>query len=172
VKIPPGTRDIVGVVSTDKTDDVGDFVVSDDVLATLVRAMGDAVLIADAEGRIVFWNDAATRLFGWPREEALGQRLDLIIPERLRQRHWDGWTKAMATGTTKYGDQLLEVPAVRRDGQPISIAFSVSLFTGPSGAVDGVAAVLRDDTEHFQQRRATRDEIAGLRAALEEARSS
>jgi PAS domain S-box-containing protein len=134
--------------------------------------MADAVLIADADGRIVFWNDAASRLFGWPAEEVLGQRLDVIIPERLRERHWTGWANVMVTGTTKYGDDLLEVPATHRDGRPMSIAFSVSLLTGPTGAVTGVAAVVRDDTERFQQRRAAREEISNLRAALEEAQSS
>jgi PAS domain S-box-containing protein len=161
-------------VSADETvpDDRAAPEPGDDVLATLVRGMADAVLIADLEGRIVFWNDGATRLFGWPPEEAVGQRLDMIIPERLRERHWNGWAGVMETGTTKYGDQLLEVPAVRRDGRPMSIAFTVSLLTGPAGEMTGVAAVLRDDTEHFQQRRAAREEIATLRAALEGSPSS
>jgi len=145
--------------------------VCDDVLADLVRGLADAVLIADAAGRIVFWNDAAERLFGWPADEAVGQSLEMIIPERLRGRHWDGWQRVVASGETKYGTTLLEVPALHRDGRQLSIAFTVSLLTAPDGdgAVTAVAAVLRDDTERWRQRREQRDEIARLRAELEAA---
>jgi PAS domain S-box-containing protein len=143
--------------------------VSDRVLATLVREMADAVLMADVHGTIVFWNGAAERLFGWTAAEAVGQTLDLIVPERLRNRHWEGWQRVMATGETKYGESLLEVPAQNREGRPMSIAFTVSLLMDPGGAVVGVAAVVRDDTSRWQERRAQRDEIARLRAELEEA---
>jgi PAS domain S-box-containing protein len=144
--------------------------VTNALLATLVRQLGDAVLVCDRDGRIVFWNDAATRLFGWDPDEAVGQGLDLIIPERLRQRHWDGWQHVMRTGVTKYGDQLLEVPANHRDGRRLSIAFTVALLKSATGAVDGIAAVIRDDTERFQQRRAAREELETLRAELAAAR--
>ena len=117
----------------------------------------------------MYWNDAAERLFGWTAAEAIGQSLDLIVPERLHDRHWEGWQKVVATGETRYGDSLLEVPALRKDGQPLSIAFTVSLLTEPdSTAVSAVAAVLRDDTARWQQRREQRDEIARLHAALDE----
>jgi PAS domain S-box-containing protein len=142
----------------------GSDAVCDAVLAELVRGLADAVLIADTRGTIVFWNAAAERLFGWPAGEAVGESLDLIVPERLRNRHWEGWHRVMATGETKYGESLLEVPAQRRDGQPLSIAFTVSLLTDVSGVLTGVAAVLRDDTARWQERRAQRDELARLRA--------
>jgi PAS domain S-box-containing protein len=143
--------------------------VCDDVLAELVRGLADAVLIANTEGRIVFWNAAAERLFGWSADEVVGQSMEVIIPERLRDRHWEGWRRVVATGETKYGTSLLEVPAARRDGRQLSIAFTVSLLTGPDDAVAAVAAVLRDDTARWQQRREQRDEIARLRAELEAA---
>ncbi len=137
----------------------------DAALAEVVRRLADAVLIADADGQIVFWNAAAERLFGWSEEEAVGQRLDLIVPERLRDRHWEGWHRVMATGETKYGDSLLEVPALRRDGTPLSIAFTVSLLTEPgTDEVTTVVAVLRDDTVRWQERRETNAELARLRA--------
>ena len=143
--------------------------VSDQTLAELVRRLADAVLVADRDGTITFWNDASERLFGWTAAEAIGQRLDLIVPERLRARHWEGWHKVIATGETRYGDSLLEVPALRKDGEPLSIAFTVSLLTAPGSTdVSAVAAVLRDDTARWQQRREQRDEIARLRAALPE----
>ena len=134
-------------------------------LARLVHDLADAVVIADADGAITFWNDAATRLFGWGRDEAIGQSLDLIIPERLRERHWTGYHEVMATGHTAYGDRLLEVPALHKDGRRLSIAFTVTLLREEGGSrPTGIAAVLRDDTERFQERRQMRDELAALRA--------
>jgi PAS domain S-box-containing protein len=139
--------------------------VDDQLLGQLVRDLADAVVIADADGTIVFWNDAATRVFGWSREEATGKTLDLIIPERYRPRHWDGYRRVMATGHTDYGGRLLEVPALHRDGRRLSIAFTVSLLRRPGfTAPIGIAAVVRDDTEDWQERRRLRDELAQLRA--------
>ena len=85
----------------------------DGALAQLVRRLADTVVVADQTGTIVFWNEAATRLFGWSEAETIGQSLDLMIPERLRARHWDGYRRVMETGRTQYGDRLLEVPALR-----------------------------------------------------------
>jgi PAS domain S-box-containing protein len=136
----------------------------DDLLARLVTQLADAVILADGEGRITFWNDAATRLFGWSTAEALGETLDLIIPERLRERHWTGYRGVMATGHTSYGTKLLEVPALHRDGSNLSIAFTVTLlFDGEDSQPSAIAAVLRDDTERWQERRRLRDELARLR---------
>lgn len=138
--------------------------VDDEQLAALVRTLADAVVIADAEGTITFWNDAAGRVFGWSPEEAVGQGLDLIIPKRFRERHWAGYRQTMATGETRYGDQLLEVPALHRDGRPLSIAFTVTLLRPPGGgAPQAIAAVVRDDTERWQERRRLRQELAEAR---------
>lgn len=142
--------------------------VTDELLAGLVRELADAVIIADSDGRIVFWNAAATRLFGWSSAEAVGQTLDLIIPERLRDRHWAGYRNVMKTAHTNYGDRLLEVPALQRDGRPLSIAFTVTLLSR-RGAPCAIAAVLRDDTDRWQERRRLRDELADLRAAADAA---
>jgi PAS domain S-box-containing protein len=121
--------------------------VDDRVLAQLVRDLADAVVIAGPDGAITFWNDAATRLFGWSAAEATGRSLDLIIPERLRARHWDGYRRVMATGHTDYGERLLEVPAIHRDGRTISIAFTVTLLRRPGERQPfGIVAVMRDDT--------------------------
>lgn len=137
---------------------------TDTVLAGLVRGLADAVVVADADGTITFWNDAASRLFGWPAEEAIGQTLDLIIPERLRERHWVGYRQTMASGHTSYGDRLLEVPALHRDGRTLSIAFTVTLLAHPlDDRPAAIAAVLRDDTERWQERKRLRDELAAAR---------
>ena len=117
----------------------------------VVEALGDAVVICDRDGVIRFWNAAAERLFGFTETDALGKSLDLIIPERLRQRHWAGFDKAMASGETSPGRDLLRVPAVHKDGRRLSISFMVGLLFGPEGKVTGIAAVIRDDSDHFEQ---------------------
>jgi PAS domain S-box-containing protein len=160
---------------TDLTDEGGDSpcwahlfedgeALTADTLASLVRSLADAVIIADPTGTIVFWNAAAQRLFGWTSAEAVGSQLTLIVPERLRDRHNAGFDHAMAAGTTKYGEELLEVPALHRDGRPLSIAFTVTLLHGESG-VAGVAAVVRDETAHWQERKQLRAELDELRQA-------
>jgi PAS domain S-box-containing protein len=133
----------------------------DALLAGLVRELADAVVIADAQGTVMFWNDAAVRLFGWSADEAVGRSLDLIIPEPQRDRHWAGYRRTMTTGRTDYGDRLLEVPALHRDGRRLSIAFTVTLLRRPDERMPcGIAAVMRDDTERWQERRQLRDAVA------------
>jgi len=132
----------------------------------LVRAMGDAVIVADADGAIRLWNAAAVRLFGFSEQEALGQPLDLIIPERLRGRHNDGYAHTVASATTRYGTTLLRVPALHKDGRALSIAFTVALLTAADGRVEGVAAVVRDDTARFNDDKALRRRLAELELAV------
>jgi PAS domain S-box-containing protein len=132
----------------------------------LVAAIGDAVVISDADGRIVTWNPAAERIFGFSEAEALGETLDLITPERHRRRHWDGYAKTMRTGETRYGTSLLKVPALHKDGRALSIAFTVALLHGAEGEVTGIAAIIRDETERFQEERNLRRRVAELEEAL------
>jgi PAS domain S-box-containing protein len=137
----------------------------DGALAQLVRHLADAVVVADPAGKIVFWNEAATRLFGWSESETIGQSLDLMIPERLRARHWDGYRRVMETGHTQYGNRLLEVPALHRDGHTFSIAFTVTLLTrAGQQEPDGIVALIRDDTARRQELRHLRDRLATLDA--------
>jgi PAS domain S-box-containing protein len=123
--------------------------------------MGDAVIVADPLGNIVFWNDAATRIFGFTAVEAMGQNLTLITPQRLQQRHNAGYEKSMATGTTRYGTTLLKVPATHKDGRTLSIAFSVAMLFDAQHKVTGIAAVIRDETQRFQEDRELRKKLAG-----------
>lgn len=131
-------------------------------LAALVRAAGDAIIVADPEGRIVLWNPAAERIFGYAAAEALGQTLDLIIPERFRARHWAGYRDVMRTGRTRYGSEVLRVPAVRKDGQRISIAFTVALLAEADGRVSGIAAIVRDETARWEAEQQLRRRLAEL----------
>lgn len=131
-------------------------------LDQLVSAMGDAVVVSDAAGIITLWNKAAERLFGYTEAEALGRSLDLMIPERMRKRHWDGYQKTMESGITRYGTEVLQVPAIDKNGRSFSIAFTVALLYSADKKVSGIAAVIRDDTRRFEKDRAQRKRIAEL----------
>ena len=132
----------------------------------LVDNAGEGIVVADADGTIRFWNGGAETIFGFSAEEAVGQSLDLIIPEPQRARHWAGYRTVMATGVTRYGTQLLAVPAVRKDGARISLEFSVVLLFGPESRVEGIAAIIRDVTDAWQQGRSLRQRLSALEAEL------
>lgn len=134
--------------------------------AAIARAIldspADAIVAADREGVIRFWNPGAVRIFGVTRAEAEGASLDLIIPERLRKRHWDGWQHVIATGVTRYGSgDVLAVPAITRDGRQISVEFTIILLRGQDHAIIGMVAILRDVTARFEETRRLRRELAG-----------
>ncbi|PXW45649.1 PAS domain S-box-containing protein [Erwinia sp. AG740] len=129
-------------------------------LQQFLTALGDAVVICDADGLITAWNPAAERLFGYTQSEALGASLDIIIPERQRQRHWSGYHQTMQSGLTRYGTSLLRVPALTRDGKTISIAFTVALLPAQGGQPVSIVAIIRDDTARFNEERAWRQRLA------------
>jgi len=128
----------------------------------LVQAIGDGVVVADAEGKIVLWNPGSERIFGFTEAEALGKSLDIIIPQRQQQRHWDGFTKTMETGQTRYGNDVLRVPAVHKDGHSISIAFTVALLTGADQKVASIVAIVRDESARFAEDRALKKRLVEL----------
>jgi len=128
----------------------------------VVEALGDAVVICDRDGVIRFWNAAAERLFGFTRTDALGKSLDLIIPERLRERHWAGFTRTMATGHTRYQHDVLRVPAKHKDGRTLSIVFTVGLLLAAQRTLTGLVAVIRDETKRFAEERDLRKRLAEL----------
>jgi PAS domain S-box-containing protein len=125
-------------------------------LHALVAALGDAVVVCDKAGLITLWNPGAERLFGFSEAEALGASLDIIIPEKLRGRHWEGYHHTMATGITKYGSDVLRVPAITKDGRQLSIAFTVAMLYGPDGKVSAIASIMRDETDRFRRDRELR----------------
>jgi PAS domain S-box-containing protein len=127
----------------------------------------DAILFADREGIIRLWNKGAERIFGCTAEEAIGQSLDLIIPEKLRERHWQGYHKTMATGETRYETEMLAVPAMHQNGSRLSTEFSIVLLSDDDGKPLGVAAIMRDITERRQQEKELRDRLAELEAGKE-----
>jgi len=135
-------------------------------LKQLVEAIGDAIVAADAGGAITLWNRAAERMFGHTESEALGQSLDLIIPQRQQQRHWDGYHKTMETGLTRYGNDVLRVPAVHKDGHTLSIAFTVALLHSPDKKVSAIVAAIRDETSRFAEERSLRKRLMELESQL------
>ncbi|MEQ1694285.1 MAG: PAS domain-containing protein [Hyphomicrobiaceae bacterium] len=135
-------------------------------LAQLVHAVGDAIVVSDAQGLITLWNPGAERMFGFTAAEALGQSLDIIIPERQRERHWDGYEKTMATGVTRYGNDVLRVPAINKAGDSLSISFTVGMLFKRDGTVESIAAVMRDETRKFHQDKALRTRLRELEAQL------
>jgi PAS domain S-box-containing protein len=134
---------------------------SEEVAAALLSSAGDAIIAADERGIIQFWNPGAERIFGYATAEAVGQSLDMIIPERLRERHWQGYHQVMRTGQSRYGmGDVLAVPGVRKDGTRISLEFSIVPLPGPDGRLKGLGAVLRDVTARFEELRDLRKKVA------------
>lgn len=120
-------------------------------LQHFLMTLGDAVVISDVSGNITLWNAAAERLFGFTQAQALGASLDIIIPEKYRQRHWTGYGNTMHNRMTKYHASLLRVPAVKQDGSLISIAFTVALLPGIKKEDSLIVAIIRDDRANFNE---------------------
>ena len=131
-------------------------------LEHLSQYIGDAVVVSDVNEKIVLWNPAATRIFGFTQAEALGNTLDLIVPDRQKHRHNEGYSKSMKTGTTRYGSSVLKVPAKHKDGHMLSIAFTVGMLFDENHQATGVVAVIRDETERFAEERALKKRLADL----------
>jgi PAS domain S-box-containing protein len=120
----------------------------------------DAIIAADKEGTIFFWNPGAERIFGHKRADALGRSLDIIIPDRLRQRHWDGYRQVMKSGESRYGHgDVLAVPGIAKDGSRISLEFTIIPLRAETGELVGLAAILRDVTERFEEMRALKQNL-------------
>ena len=131
----------------------------------IVEGSPDAVVAGDAEGNIRLWNAGARAIFGFTAEEAIGKSMDLIIPERLRGRHWDGYRAVMKTGVSRYGSgELLAVPALTKDGRTISIEFTIQLLRDGGGRIVGPAAVIRDVTKRFQREKELARRLKDLEA--------
>lgn len=127
----------------------------------ILAASADAVVASDSQGIIRIWNPGAERIFGYAAGEAVGQSLDIITPERLRKRHWDGYRRTMATGESRYGEgALLSVPAIRKDGQQISVEFTLVPLKDEQGTMTGVVAVMRDVTVRFTELKVLRERLA------------
>ena len=127
----------------------------------LLASSADAIVLCGRDGAISLWNPGAERIFGFTAEQAVGQSLDIIIPEPQRARHWQGFDRVMATGHSRYGEgETLAVPAMRRDGRRISVEFTIVPIRDAGGAMTGMAAILRDVTARFEEMRTLRRRLA------------
>jgi len=132
----------------------------------IVAGIGDAVMYSDRQGIIRYWNAAAEKMFGYSAAEALGQSLDLIIPENLRGRHWEGYYRVMESGSSRYSVDLLSAPALRKDCTRLSTEFSMALILDDQGGMLGVAAVVRDVSARWQRERELKERVRVLEARL------
>jgi len=136
---------------------------ADQLFRTIVEEAPDAILYADHGGIIRLWNIGAERIFGFSREEAIGQSLDLIIPVKMRERHWEGYRKVLASGTSKYDTGLLSVPALHKDGHQLSCEFSIIMHHDENGRVMGFSSIMRDVTSRWEKERQLRQELEKLK---------
>lgn len=133
------------------------------IAQAILVTRSDAIIAADREGIIRFWNPGAERIFGYADVEAIGRSLDLVIPQRLRQRHWDGFRRTMETGHSRYGEgDVLSVPAIRKDGATISVEFTIVPLKTERGSMSGMVAIMRDVTQRFEEMRRLRTKLAEL----------
>ena len=129
---------------------------------SLIEECPDAVIVTDRDGVVELWNAGAEATFGHAARDIVGKTLDIIIPEGLRERHWTGYRAVMASGKTRYGSEVLKVPATHRDGRRLSIEFRIVLLRDASGTVTAAGAFLRDVTAAWEERRRLLDRIAAL----------
>jgi PAS domain S-box-containing protein len=130
----------------------------------IVTDSNDAIMFSDRDGIIRLWNGGAERMFGFSSEDALGRSLDLIIPENLRERHWDGYWRVMESGSSRYSTDLLSAPALRKDGTRISTEFSMVMVKDGAGRMLGVAAIIRDVSARWQREKELKERVKALEA--------
>lgn len=131
----------------------------------LVDSAAEAIIYADRAGMIRFWNAGAERLFGYTAAEAVGESLDIIIPPKLRERHWEGYYRVMNGGESRYGPgDLLAVPGLHKNGEQVSLEFTVVPLHDEAGSIVGMASVLRDVTERWNEMKRLKSRVQELEA--------
>lgn len=130
----------------------------------LLREAPDGIVYADDQGIIRFWNTGAERIFGFTALEAVGCSLDLIVPEDLRQRHWEGFREVMSRGESRYAQgEALTVPALRKDGTRVTVEFTVVPIRDEDGEMRGLGAVVRDVTGRVEELERLKAMLAAIR---------
>lgn len=136
------------------------------IYSELFNGTPDAILFADRDGIIRIWSHGAEMIFGYSAAQAIGQSLELIIPEKLRQSHNVGYEKVMSSGETKYANDLLSVPALHKEGSKLFSDFSIAMIKDSDGRMQGVAAIMRDTTSQKLTEREMKERIKMLESAL------
>jgi PAS domain S-box-containing protein len=140
--------------------DSNDF--QDWLCCRIVAESRDAIIFTDRAGRIRLWNAGAEAMFGYRAAEMDGQDLEAIIPEKLRDRHNEGYRRVMTTGVSRYATELLAVPALRKDGSRISLEFTITLVKDDQNVVLGAAAIIRDVTARWRRDQELKKRLAEL----------
>jgi PAS domain S-box-containing protein len=130
----------------------------------ILRSMPEAVIFCDLEGVVRIWNGGAEKVFGWTADEAIGQSLDMIIPERMRKAHWDGFHQAIARGGVKAGRTSMITRSLHKTEESIYIDMSFEMVRNEAGEMLGSLAVVRDATRRFTEEKALRKQLAELTA--------
>jgi PAS domain S-box-containing protein len=138
--------------------------ISPSLSTDLLQSMPEAVIFADLEGIIRLWNPGAENVFGFSAADAIGQSLDLIIPERMRQAHWDGFNQAIERGGVKPGRTSMITRSLHKSGENIYVDMSFAMVKDLSGKMTGSLAVARDATKRFQEEKNLRKQLAELSA--------
>lgn len=144
----------------------------EETAARLFAETQEAIIYASRDGMIRLWNGGAEVMFGWDAGEAIGNSLDIIIPEKHRKPHWDGWDRVMESGETRYGSEPLKVPGITKDGSKISLEFSITILKDEAGSIEGVAAFLRDVSAEWEEKKALHVRLRGLEKELESAQKN
>ena len=123
-------------------------VVSEIRLASIIEASDDAILTKDAEGTITSWNPAAERMYGWTAEEAIGQKISILIPEDRAGEEWRILEQVLA------GEQVnhYESDRVHRSGRRLRVSLSIGPLTDETGAIVGASIIARDVTAQHRSR--------------------
>ena len=141
-------------------------VATPDLTSLIVEQSPDAVIFAGTDGVIQVWNAAAAAMFGYPADKAIGQDLNIIIPEQFRDQHWTGYDRALGAGDTKYRGQSLPTRANKASGETFYVELSFAIVHDASGAVIGALAHARDITERFERDRNSRRQLRELQEEL------
>jgi PAS domain S-box-containing protein len=153
-------------VSTNRQSTIDGGVTDAWLARAVVAESGEAIVVTDPEGIILLWNNGAARIFGFSAADVVGESLDVIIPEKLRARHWQGYQQTMLTGYTRYGNKLLSVPALHRDGHRLSIEFSVALLRDAADQIVGISAIMREVSERREAEKALRAKLSELQVRI------
>ncbi len=137
-----------------------------DLYQAIVNHASDAIIFADRAGAIRVWNRGAEALFGYSASEVIGRSLDVIIPERLRRAHWEGFNASVNAGVTKYAGRVLTTRAVHKDGSNLYVSLSFGLVKDRDGAVSGALAIGRDCTVAYRTEKELRARVAELEGKL------
>ena len=126
----------------------------DPIDGLILEQTAEAVIFANKEGVIERWNAAAVTMFGFTASEALGQSLDLVIPDRLRKAHWRGFDAAMGNGKTRLRGRPTLTRGVHKTGQKLYVEMSFALVMDTNGSPLGSVAIARDATERVEREKA------------------